>query len=83
MQKYTKLHNQAIVYMYRWLVGNLRLWSVTTNDSSMSQDYKVGHDETRIFLTWIVVYVLSSSDHVWPMKNQLLKGLLTQDWRKF
>ena len=21
--------------MYRWLVGNLRLWSVTTNESSL------------------------------------------------
>ena len=35
--------------MYRWLVGNLRLWSVIANRSSFG---KTGHDETGIFLTW-------------------------------
>ena len=29
--------------MYRWLVGNLRLWSVTTNESSLQA--KSGHVE--------------------------------------
>ena len=28
MQKLTKSHRQAFVSMYRWLVGNLRLWTI-------------------------------------------------------
>lgn len=40
MLKYTKWHNQAIVYVYRWLIGNLSLWSVISNVSSISNDMR-------------------------------------------
>jgi len=58
--KYTKLHSKAIAYMYRWLVGNLRLRSAISNVSSVSKIHEDRHGETRTFLIWIFVYVLSS-----------------------
>ena len=42
MPKYTKLHNQAIVYMYWWLARNLRLWSAISNVSSIRNYMRTG-----------------------------------------
>lgn len=46
MPKPTKQPKQAIVGVYRWLVGNLRLWSVHESASSKSlSDYQSIHIE--------------------------------------
>jgi len=52
-------HLKAIIDVYRWLTGNLRLWSVISNCGSFG---KTGHGEAGIFSMWIFVHVLSSRD---------------------
>lgn len=74
MPPYTKLHNKAIVYMYRWLVGNLRLRSAISNVSSVSKIHEDRHDETRTFLTWTFVYVLSSSNLMMNLNTLLTEA---------
>ncbi len=61
MLKYTKLHNQANVYMYRWLVGNLRPWRVISNCGSYGKTGLV--EQVKNLDMDIFVHILSSSSH--------------------
>ena len=82
-QKYTKSHSKANVYMYRWLVGNLRLWSVISNVSSISNNTRTDTlNKEKSYHRYIIIYDLSSSVvYTLINKNILIRGSM-QKYRK-